>query len=525
MGKIYEEQINTFTGGISNDIRSKDFRKFAFSQHFDTRSYPHKLVPQFKTEAMQGATGIAQTSLDIVKFLYAPADFSTGFTLYGYGVNSAAGTDRAKIYYVTPGESETTKWTAAPNGGSANDNRLEGVFFYYRGASDSFGYIYMFRTGNLMRWAADGSAFTESYQSLTTTKGVAQPVHHSADDNAYFFTQNLVHRLDNQTWTGSVLTLPQNAVIVSACEYGNYLAIGAVLGLVDSAGTTYGSKPRSVVYLWDRDSSIDTISQKIDFGEGSLLHLANLNNKLIGVIDHESLSALNLGRGKVLIKQASGNFAVTLSEIPTDRTVTLTRAALPNDTRVVKENRLYFPMAVSKPDGVKAGVWVVDEFGGYSLEIVEESLSTSNYAFQGIFNFSNTWYLAHSSNGSVSKTDDGGGYSNTNPGVYETLVLNGEDSSKRKKLIGVSVTTEAHASGTNQVTLKYRKDEDVGSGSWTTIFTDDTDYAISHSSVNIESSGATLPEFKEIQFRIESQGGVIVTGLSCKYEETDKRPY
>jgi len=73
-----------------------------------------------------------------------------------------------------------------------------------------------------------------------------------------------------------------------------------------------------------------------------------------------------------------------------------------------------------------------------------------------------------------------------------------------------------------QVVLKYRKDEDT---SFTTIFTHTTDNSISHDAVNIESSGAQLPEFREIIFRIESTGNAKITGLKFKYDVLPKNAY
>ena len=78
--------------------------------------------------------------------------------------------------------------------------------------------------------------------------------------------------------------------------------------------------------------------------------------------------------------------------------------------------------------------------------------------------------------------------------------------------------TAPMASGATLV-LKYRKDEET---SWTQIYSDGTDNSISHSAINIESSGDNLPEYKEIQFRIESTGGAEITGLKFKSEEIDK---
>jgi len=63
--------------------------------------------------------------------------------------------------------------------------------------------------------------------------------------------------------------------------------------------------------------------------------------------------------------------------------------------------------------------------------------------------------------------------------------------------------------------LKYKKDAET---SFTTIFTHNTDDSLFHEAVNIESSGATLPEFRELSLRIESTGGAVITGYWAQAE-------
>ena len=72
-------------------------------------------------------------------------------------------------------------------------------------------------------------------------------------------------------------------------------------------------------------------------------------------------------------------------------------------------------------------------------------------------------------------------------------------------------------------TLKYRTDNNTA---WTTIFTESADNSISHSAINIESSGDSLPkDYKEIQFQILSTGGAEITELSFAEDVTSKRLY
>ena len=52
-----------------------------------------------------------------------------------------------------------------------------------------------------------------------------------------------------------------------------------------------------------------------------------------------------------------------------------------------------------------------------------------------------------------------------------------------------------------------------------------TSNVISHDAVNIESSGANLPQYKEIQFQIQPSCGAVVTGLEFREEIIDRKMY
>jgi hypothetical protein len=106
-------------------------------------------------------------------------------------------------------------------------------------------------------------------------------------------------------------------------------------------------------------------------------------------------------------------------------------------------------------------------------------------------------------------------------GVIETTKHIGEDSSTEKKLVGITLYYDPLPTD-GQVIVKYKKDEE---STWTTIFTDGTNSAISHSACNIESTGAELPIYKEIQFRFELTGGAQITGYEFTFTETNNKPY
>ena len=587
MAKLAEAIITSFEGGNSEDKRfgwvsvGNVFmtNKYSITKHFDSLTFPRKLYPYFKTEADENKT------FNIVKFLYAPTAASA-FKFYGLGV--VVGATKAKVYSHDGTLPASTGWSAETNGESARDNRNTEVFFYYKN------FIYMWgATRYLIRFdSVGGSAFQDTFFDYGATYStVASPVHHLTDDSAYFFVDNKVYRLNGTTWDGLVLTLPSNLKIMSACSFGNYMAIAcASLQTLDK---------KSMVYLWDRDSSLATVSAVIDFGEGEIIHLANLNNKLTGIINFYNDNASGLKKGKIIIKQMSGEFAVVLNELLADDTASISMAA----TRIIRDNKIYFPASVYHRTDTRHGIWSADEFGRVTLEFLEEEAETTSY--QGIYLLGQQWWIAHSGDGSVNRSDDGSTFSTTLASVYESLIFNAGDSATIKQLKGVTVMTEKMPAD-GQVILKFRID---GRNVWRTIFSHTTDNSLSHGAINQEpkitpltatvsiaspavvsstahglvrgerfyfTTTGALPtgisaktvyyviaagftadqfefaetedgsavntsgsqsgthtlnffpdfeEFKEIEFRIESYGGAVITGLKFKCEILDKEFY
>jgi hypothetical protein len=99
-------------------------------------------------------------------------------------------------------------------------------------------------------------------------------------------------------------------------------------------------------------------------------------------------------------------------------------------------------------------------------------------------------------------------------------VFNGDKPYMTKAMKGITLTYDPMPTA-GSVVLKYKINEDINkaASTWTTIFTDTTDYAISHDAVNVESAGTPIPKFKEIQFRIEISGNAKLTGVRFVYEE------
>ena len=203
MGTIIKTTINRFDGGRSGDLRQPSSNSYSITKHFNIFSNPRKLTPYRSLEANE------TKNFFIVKFLQVNSN------IYGYGV--AAGGNVGKVYKKV-GNIITSAWTEDRNveGSGARDKR---VFFHYK---DN---IYMWEGAPGARLVKHGditgTATNATFKTISFTD-VAQPVHHPADDIAYFFADNDVHKLDGSTWNegggdnSPVLVLPTNLIITSA---------------------------------------------------------------------------------------------------------------------------------------------------------------------------------------------------------------------------------------------------------------------------------------------------------------------
>jgi len=487
MGKIKEILINTFDRGMSNDLRSKDNRKFALASHFDAFSFPHKLVPR------PGFATNTGTSTDIVKTLYVSR--GTSFDLIGLDKNA---NNRCYIKYWNG-----TAWATRANMESASETRLETVLFEYKKFAYMFGDNYLKRADTYDSSTAfvDNLMTTWTKSALPTITSLAQPILHPTDDIAYFFINNLVYSLDAPDDGGDGwalgLTLPDDLKIVQGFAYGNFLAIACTT----KASITQGAY--SVVYLWDRDSSLTTVTERIDFGSGAIKHIALLDNELVAVMDTEDDK-------KIVIKKRYYNGSKIIGRIELD------------DQQVhyaisqVINNKLYFPMKAPFESDNRLGVWVVDSNGNYNLDTVVPAFTT----FDGIYWTGGKWWfcgggVVKASSTTISATS-----------IYKSLIFNGGDSSKTKQLIRVSILTAPLIATYNDITVEYITDASAAfyaNTGWTKIMdTVGTRFKTVHEAINIESDGSAFLTFKEIKVRVTvANRRIEITGLKIKYEEVD----
>lgn len=511
MGKIIETKVDAFHLGMVDDIRSKRVGVCQLCKGFDALSYKHKLVPYRSSES-----GNDTISRKISMFVYANG------RLYGAGSPTAAG---ATFYYkdtFTDGTWSTTANNVTSIG--VGDTLISNSFCIYYAKT---GLIYVPTGGSsVSAYDPTGSAAWATHSLGLFDKGTTALVH-SKDDILYVSYYHStagarIGKYDGTTWTDIALTIGNRWVITSMCEYGNYLAIGC------KPLSTTGLGATSKVFLWDRDSSVTTLAESIDWGLGDLQILEELEGQLIG-ISSKTDTTLLFGSTHSFKYYAGASGAIEFAQF---KGFGFSYYTFLGQIRQKVNNRIYFPASYARTDGATglAGIWSVGRNSpGEPFAVNIEYLPNNDTpitTIDGFFLIGDYMFIAYSDSGGtldgyISKTDNSS-TAYTASATYETIKYDAGDISQKKKLIGfTAMTTPMPTAG--QVVVKYRKDAET---SWTTIMTSTEDSSLSKSAVNIESTGANLPsDYKEIQFQILSTGGAEPIGYSFMEEIEGKRLY
>lgn len=336
----------------------------------------------------------------------------------------------------------------------------------------------------------------------TTISSIAQGII-AKDDNLYLPYNNILVRIyPSGTVQDQALKLPTNLKITSLANYGNYLAIGC------SPKNSYNGV--SKVFLWNLTSP--DIQEVIEWGEGELRILENIEGLLIGITDRYLNNSTGAGRGSMIIQSWSGGSPQILKEVFTSK---LNGISMPQ-SKVVKNNRLFFTVKIMTNDAgteYNEGIW---SFGrknasypySLNLDYIDENVSTSG--IQSFGSAGNFFFISHSGDGSLDKIDDTATYDFTS--IFETSILNFGDTDKDKRLEKIKISFRKLASG-ESLTVKYKIDD---ASSWTTIGTFNTVGKLSKTFTREETANKDFSSGREYKLRFESTGGLEITGWNAQ---------
>lgn len=496
MSKQVIQSVSDFYGGISDDSRKVSPSEFQLTKHFDIFSNPKRLTPYRSLEAdtHNGITSTGMKQYLVKDFVYGSASAK----LYGLGQTAGALT---KI--VNKADAATGNWTlpATSEGNGAVQN---GCLVEYKD------YLWGFQgTTQVFRWGllSGTPSITNSQGTVGTITSVAQGVI-AKDDNLYLPYNNKIVRVNaSSTVSDATLTLPTNFKITSICNFGNYLAIGCA-----PISTFNGT---SKVFLWNLTST--DVQESIDWGEGELRVLETIEGMLVGITDRYLNNSAGAGTGSMIVQVYSGGSPQVIKEIFTKA---LTGKTIPT-SKVLKNNRVFWAAKIMTDTAgttYNEGIW---SFGrknvNYShtltLDIIDENIDTDG--IQGFGNAANFFFIGHSGDGSITKTDDTAAYTFTS--IYESQIFDAGDVDSDKRLDSLKVSFRALATG-EVVTAKLRLD---GATSWTTIGSASTDNDVSRTFLSIEATDTAFASGKEFEFRLESTGGAEITSYKAKFTILD----
>ena len=369
-----------------------------------------------------------------------------------------------------------------------------------------YGYNYSTGTKNTTVSPAGGTGCTINVTAVanttTTITSVAQGLI-AKDDNLYLPYNNVLVRVyPSGAVQDQVLKLPTYLKITSICNLGNYMAIGC------APKDPYNGV--SKVYLWNLTSP--DIQESIDWGEGELRILENVEGMLVGITDRYLNNSVGAGRGSLIIQGYSGGSPQVLKEVFTQK---LTGISIPQ-SKTVKNNRLFFCakiMTNSSGTEYNEGIW---SFGrknanypySLTLDYISENVNTSG--IQSFGAAANFFFLAHSADGSIDKTDDTATY--TFSSILETQIQDFGYAESDKRLESFKVNFRKLATG-ESITVKYKVDDAT---SWTTIGTYSTVGKLSRTFLREENTPKDFTSGREYKFQIISTGGAEITGWSAK---------
>jgi hypothetical protein len=267
----------------------------------------------------------------------------------------------------------------------------------------------------------------------------------------------------------------------------------------------------SKVFIWNLAS--DLFQETLDWGEGDLRILENIEGMLIGVTDLYLNNTTGAGKGSMVIKAYTGGTPQVLKEVFTQK---LTGQVIPL-SKVVKNNRLFWAAKIftnSVGTEYNEGLW---SFGrkntnypfALTLDVIDESVTTGG--IQAFGSAANYFFLAVNGDGSINKTNDTSTYAYTS--IYESQIFTFQDTNSTNQLKQFTIRTTPITAGS--VTVKYK----VNGGAWVTIGSLSTVGELARDFYNIEATGADFATFEELQFRLESTGGVEVVGYAFQVAE------
>lgn len=484
--------LNDFSGGIAEDVRELATDTFAVAKNIDVKAFKNKVTPYVATttQAQNGNTysmGAVMTTLSsgTQRLSFLGASDNSNYYPRFYGKSDSSLTSGVVGY--TNGDPTTTGYKVAFGSLVSYKNKLicmgysstDAKMYSYDGASTTFATV-----GTI-----------SAYPTNISIPNIPKPFRHPADDILYGAAGNIVCVNNNGSFTAAGITLPSDCWITSLSYWGSYLAIA-------TAPREPGGRSR--VFLWGRDTSTTTFYDILDFGEGSLKVLENIDGALIGI----TISDVNYSVTPQLRMYVWGGGSPELKRTVTAKTYNSIGLEI---FKAKQGNELYFTAKFPVQGTTVNQIWVAgkNRKGNWYMNPDRYVNGTTSITNVNGFDFVGDYLFVGYDSGSFVRTYAGGGGDTAvyTTSVLETLVnpnMTVYDRDKKKQLKAVSITTVTGG----DFTLSYS----VDGGAYIEIFTGAI-AANTTREANRTSSGKMLDAGREFQFKLQINSQATSVGL------------
>jgi len=503
------------------------------SRHFDHTIAPNKLVPRRDYEShndLDGTTdGIEDRTIRSLGFLDSRSlidvngtyhnDIIVGIGKKDSGVGCAA--------YFTDIEGDLTEWKSAyvDTGGvtlleSSDEDPSFGPavevddYLFFPSGTTYGGKVGQIDTSSSPHVIDGDLGTTDSYGDYwDIVRGPDHDMYVTRLNLTSSSSSNCIDTFDEAgTVTTDVFCAQGRANINGLCRNGNYLGLGV---------TDRVRGRNAELHIWDTVN--DDPVAVIEWGSGRFQWLESINGDYLGITAENLLREdyLENGTREMVLRVSSGGVPRFVTKFYGQATLGSGNEAATNPVTWKRSDEFLFYTRIATNAGAttfEEGLWSVrkSSTGKYALTLAYDTSSLGEVlTWIGIGDHA---YFVHGETSSVSRINTSESYTETSS--FDTLYnpqMPTNDYFKDKILNSFRIKSEPLPSA-GQIVVKYRTDE---ASSWTTIATITTDNLITYEITNEEATGNELPDFKEIQFRLESTGGAVITGYEYVYETKD----
>lgn len=476
---------NKFDGGHAEDLRTFALDECEKSLNFDLFKNPHKLIP-FPDSIADTLNSGNMSDIQI-----SDIDVSLiGSTYYITGAGFESSVSQKTAFYIKLNGALASNFEQQAV--SAAATYVKGTGVTYKDKNFALRYNGS-GTWTLDRYDSAGVVTAIGTISFTISTAPRMFVH-PEDNVLYIVIGTTISSWDGTTLTTSTTILPSGMTPTSLTDYGTYLAI--TMAPLRGNGN-------SITYLWGRDLTINTLQGTINWGEGYCPIVENLNNDLIAIMQPQN-SFLNNVLNRIVVKGYFGGAVQTLKSISVATTDYV------NKFKVKNENRLYFGSG-NADDCVyvvgknKSGQYIItkDRYldnGTATTSGIQALAMIGDIMWRGI----NTVYKLMRSTTTYAATS-----------VYKSTInpcMPIQDRNEQKQFEAFRISYTGKASGT--IVLKYT----VDGSTLTSIISVSTTAIEDLKECNAEiTDEKQLLEGREMQYQIESTGGVEIKEVAYKY--------